>query len=72
MANHLNKVMSLFVINNVVNQNLIGKLVTASMLHHPRYMSIKAQKIELKEFGDPSKVLNLVECTYEEPVKDQV
>ncbi|XP_054268559.1 enoyl-[acyl-carrier-protein] reductase, mitochondrial-like isoform X1 [Macrosteles quadrilineatus] len=72
MANHLNKVMSLFVINNVVNQNFIGKLVTASMLHQPRYMSIKAQKIELKEFGDPSKVLNLVECTYEEPVKDQV
>lgn len=39
---------------------------------HFRFMSYNLQKLEFNEFGDPDKVLNLVESTCEEPDKDQV
>ncbi|KAG8262340.1 hypothetical protein J6590_053823 [Homalodisca vitripennis] len=72
MAVHMNKVMSWFVISNVVNNNLLSKVVSAKVIHGTRNMSYTVRKLEFKEFGDPYKVLNLVESKCEEPQNNQV
>lgn len=55
---------SKIVLQNAVRPNIVIK--------NFRFMSYKVQKLEFNEFGDPDKVLNLVEATCEEPDKDQV
>lgn len=72
MSYHVNKVMSWFVINNVINQNIFNKVVGGLVVNQCRKMSCKVQKLEFNEFGDPSKVLKLTESICEQPENDQV
>lgn len=55
--------------NKIFLQNVIKPKI---VYKNCRFMSYKVQKLEFNEFGDPDKVLNLVESTCEEPDKDQV